>query len=132
MSGVETDDSFKAYIDGEKLDWKSVGHSDRFFYKWRGSTGLKRGKHVLTFIGTPPKMDQIRQLCSVTFHEYGNESEFRANNSLIGIYPTYSRQGTKTFRPTNDFCIMRNMLSHSFCSGMMNRITYESVLKGFG
>lgn len=122
MSGVETNDSFKAFIDGEQLDWKSVGHLDRSFYTWRGNSGLKKGEHTLTFIqGTPPKNSQIRQLCSVTFHEYGNESEFRSNNSLIGIYPTFSRRGTKTFRPTNDFCIMRNMLSHSFCSGKIQK-----------
>lgn len=122
-SGVETNDSFNAFLDGKKLAWTSVGHSDRSFYTWNGSSGLEKGKHSLTFIqGTTPKNDRIRQLCSVTLHEYGNESEFRANSSSIGIYPTWSRRGIKTFRPTNDFCIMRNMLSNSFCSGKIEKI----------
>ena len=35
----------------------------------------------------------------------------------IGAYPTWDIRGFKSLRPTNEFCLMRNMTSRSFCSG---------------
>jgi len=66
---------------------------------------------------TPPKSGQpIRQLCSVTLHEYKAEPDFHFDNNFVGAYPTW-RQGMAKAgnRPTNERCLMRNMTSNVFC-----------------
>jgi len=67
---------------------------------------------------TPPKPgNPIRQLCSVTLHEYQNAPKFHFSEDFVGAYPTW-RQGNSLagYRPTNEKCLMRNMTSVHFCS----------------
>lgn len=119
-SGVPEPDSLEIFLDGEKLPWKSVGHNDRSFYDFgSNSTGLSRGDHTLEFRTVSkrqPNSDVIPQICSVTVHEYGNEQEYRMNNTIISAYPTWSIQNRKTYRPTSSKCLMREMRSKEFCS----------------
>ncbi|KAK9708402.1 hypothetical protein K7432_009661 [Basidiobolus ranarum] len=119
VSGAETDGSFEAYLDGKKLAWKSAGVLDRSFYNWiEQNATLSSGNHVLEFRqGTAPGSGKpIRQLCSVSMYEYAGEPDFHWDNQYINAYPTWSDTKRKTYRPTNEFCLMRNMTSDSFCS----------------
>jgi hypothetical protein len=117
-SGVEIEDSFQVFLDGIKLNWTTVGHLDRAFYSWKGSKGLSKGNHSLEFRqGLPASTKNIRQLCSLALHEYGATNEFESSNTVISAYPTFSLSGKKSFRPTNEGCLMRNMSSTAFCPG---------------
>ncbi|KAJ3330249.1 hypothetical protein HDU91_003638, partial [Kappamyces sp. JEL0680] len=116
-SGVETEGALEAYLDGEQLSWNTSGTLDRAFSTWEG-TDLKMGYHQLVFKqGLPPADDSpIRQLCSITMHEFAAEPAYHKDDpSYIGAFPVWDWVGGKTFRPMNDFCLMRNMSSSSFC-----------------
>lgn len=47
----------------------------------------------------------------------------------IGAYPTFSSRGRKTYRPSNEFCLMRNMTSNALCSGSLINNFFTSVCK---
>lgn len=66
-------------------------------------------------MGNPAPGKPIHQLCSAEMHEYASEPFFHTNSSYVGLFPTFDESGVKTFRPTNEGCLMRNMQSHSFC-----------------
>ncbi|KAJ3413056.1 hypothetical protein HDV05_008577 [Chytridiales sp. JEL 0842] len=118
-SGTESPGSLEVYLDGRRLEWTTSGILDRSFYNWEEDTALTPGLHVLEFrSGFPPanSSSPIRQLCSVTMHEYQAEPEYHFDNSFISTYPTIDFAGTKTYRPTNAGCLMRNMTTPHFCS----------------
>ncbi|KAG0254856.1 hypothetical protein DFQ27_006587 [Actinomortierella ambigua] len=124
-SGVDQDDSMEVYLDGERLDWKSPGGMDRDFSEWFGDKGFSAGPHELEFRqgraydGRTPDEEKdrpIRQLCSVTLHEFAGEDRYRFDNSVISAYPTYDIRKRRTWRPSNEQCLMRNMTSVHLCS----------------
>ncbi|KAF9316010.1 hypothetical protein BG003_002422 [Podila horticola] len=138
-SGVDTDDSFEVYLDGKRLTWTSPGGYDRDFSEWFGDEGFSAGSHVIEFrqgskYDNEPVDDTrpIRQLCSVTMHEFMGEDQYRFDNSIISAYPTYDIIGRKTWRPSNEFCLMRNMTSTHFCSvckeGLWHRLLSKASL----
>ncbi|ORY07477.1 hypothetical protein K493DRAFT_310211 [Basidiobolus meristosporus CBS 931.73] len=139
VSGAEIPNSFAVSLDGESLSWKTSGISDRSFYSWFIERKLAPGRHTLTFTAPIPASPQgpIRQLCSVTLHEYGNEYQYHWDNRYINAYPTFDIRGRKHYRPTNEFCLMRNMSSEDFCSpcqeglwqSFLSRVSFIDELK---
>ncbi|KAG0235517.1 hypothetical protein BGW42_005130 [Actinomortierella wolfii] len=124
-SGVDQDDSLEVYLDGVQLPWKSPGGMDRDFSEWFGDKGFSVGEHELEFrqghaynnrTSDDEKDRPIRQLCSVTLHEFAGEDKYRFDNSVISAYPTYDIRNRRTWRPSNEFCLMRNMTSVHLCS----------------
>lgn len=59
--------------------------------------------------------DIPRMICSIRLHEYGNEDEFHMSDSYVSAYPVWDIYGRKTFRPTSEGCLMRNMTNPQFC-----------------
>jgi len=138
-SGVDTDDSFEVYLDGERLPWTSPGGFDRDFSEWAGENGFSAGSHEIEFRQGAKYDDEepdperpIRQLCSVTMHEFMGEDEYRFDNSVISAYPTYDIKGRKTWRSNHEFCLMRNMASTQLCSickeGLWHRLLSKASL----
>lgn len=118
-SGMEADKSLEVFLNDEKLNWTSPKTLDRTFSTWDG-THLRHGNHSLTFKAGPPASEPgapIRQLCSVTMHEYAQEPDYhRDDTSFIGAFPVWNLgKKEKSYRPMDEFCLMRNMSSHSFC-----------------
>ncbi|ORY37069.1 hypothetical protein BCR33DRAFT_769980 [Rhizoclosmatium globosum] len=118
-SGVETPDSLQVLLDGKKLDWTTSGDLDRHFSDWiNNESGFSEGEHTLEFRqGYPPASPDapIRQLCSVTLHEFGSQEEYHFSPDYIGAFPTFSLSGKKSYRPSHESCLMRNMSSPHFC-----------------
>jgi len=126
VSGIPEEGALIVKLDGQALDWspsKPPGAErpdgstmDRQFYHFEGTT-LSSGTHTVTFESgfAPPSGAPIRQLCSVTLHEFGSDADFNNQEGYIGAYPTWDSSGRKTYRPTNDMCLMRTMESTKFC-----------------
>jgi len=138
-SGVDTDDSFEVYLDGKRLNWTSPGGYDRDFSEWDGEEGFSAGAHEIEFRQGAKYDDEpvdgsrpIRQLCSVTMHEFMGEDQYRFDNSIISAYPTYDLYGRKTWRSNHELCLMRNMASTQFCSickeGLWHRLLSKASL----
>jgi hypothetical protein len=122
VSGMEVNGALNIHLDGQQLNWTSAGSLDRTFYEWESQVGLSKGFHELVFEQALPlasPSSPIRQLCSVSMHEYAKDPLFRKDNAFIGAYPTWDINGRKSYRPTNEGCLMRNMLIPSFCPGFI-------------
>ncbi|DAZ93836.1 TPA: hypothetical protein N0F65_009344 [Lagenidium giganteum] len=117
-SGADTDGSLEITLDGQPLAWTSSGVKDRSFYTWTNTThGLSAGQHKIVVTGHGPFDGKIiQQLCSVDMNEYMDEGEFQMGDEVISAYPTWDGNNRKTFRPNNEKCLMRNMISTKFCS----------------
>ena len=83
VSGVRETSDLVISLDGENLDWESDGSLDRQFYEWN-LEAFSKGEHTLTLsLAKGVKMDTlIKQFCSVSAYEYGDESEFRTVSLL--------------------------------------------------
>jgi hypothetical protein len=124
-SGVDTNDSLNIILDGKPLEWKTNGVKDRTFYTWNSTEGLSAGKHEIIVKSGDNNFDGpiMKQLCHLDLMEYGDENEFQMNNEeVISAYPTWNSFGRKKYRPTNEKCLMRNMLSTKFCN-----VCYENM-----
>lgn len=117
VTAAEKEDALEFLLDGKPLAWKSKGSVDREFYDWRGTAGFRAGKHTLQVRSLKPTANaKIPQMiASVTLHEFGTEDEFKTDNEHYSAYPTWDYLKRKTFRPTNEKCLMRNMTSPTFC-----------------
>jgi len=129
VSGCEVQDSIKIELDGVQIPWTTHESFDRFIEDYISDTPLPAGNHALVFtqLTKPLPGNPIRQLCSVTLHEYAPEPKFHMSNDFIGAYPTW-RQGKVLagYRPMNEKCLMRNMSSRHFCS-----VCYEGMWTRF-
>lgn len=116
LSGMDEPDSFSITLDGKPLEWTSTGIKDRKFFKWHSKEGFSAGSHEIVMQTNTKDTKLGRQLCSLTLHEYKAEDEFQMDdNNAISLYPTWDIRGTKSYRPNNNKCLMRNMASPDFC-----------------
>ncbi|CAL8080671.1 unnamed protein product [Orchesella dallaii] len=117
VSAAGEEDSLEFTLDGEVLPWKTTGYDDREFYEWGANEGLSAGPHSLTVRSKTPSTnpDIPRMICSIRLHEYGTEDEFHSDNSYVSAYPTWNINFRKSFRPTSEGCLMRNMTTTQFC-----------------
>ncbi|KAJ3086718.1 hypothetical protein HK102_012645 [Quaeritorhiza haematococci] len=84
-SGVEIDGALEVFLDGKPLPWKTTGNLDRAFFDWGDeATGLTAGEHVLEIRqGIPANATApIRQLCSLTLHEYDAEPKYLCKEGM--------------------------------------------------
>mmetsp|Transcript_49019 Transcript_49019/g.120095 ORF Transcript_49019/g.120095 Transcript_49019/m.120095 type:complete len:483 (+) Transcript_49019:258-1706(+) len=132
-SGVPNAGDLVARLDGVEL---RVGGAqwglDRSFWVFGSQTeGLTSGTHRLEFMSgsKPGPNDPIQQLCSLTLHEYAAEPDFHWRPEYIGAYPTWSVSGRKTYRPTNEACLMRNMTSTKFAAPCLENMMLRFVGK---
>lgn len=114
-SGVNQPGDLVIKIDGVQLPWSPRRNSvDRFFYEYFNTFPLSKGSHTLTISSGAAPTGAMQQFCSVALYEYG--TNFHFDNNWIGAFPTFNDKGIKTYRPTNEGCLMRNMTRNSFCS----------------
>jgi hypothetical protein len=127
VSAAGEEDSLEFVLDGEVLPWATRGFDDREFYNWYGESGFTNGRHTITVrsktASTNP--DIPRMICSITLHEFGTEEEFHIDNTYVSAYPTWSVSRTKTLRPTNAGCLMRNMTHSEFCPVCKEGMWYQ-------
>ncbi|RHY24256.1 hypothetical protein DYB32_008917 [Aphanomyces invadans] len=135
VTGADTQDAITITLDGKPLEWKTQRTMDRSFSDIISSTeGFTAGDHVLEITGHGSFAGPVaKQLCSVTVLEYGDEDEFKMDDpEYIGMFPTWDINFTKTYRPDNEKCLMRNLTSSQFCNvcqenmwlQFMSRITF--------
>lgn len=115
-SGCPEADSLRVILDGVALEWEGTGSEDRRFYSYYSTSGFSAGTHSLRFEQAfPPSGNFKRQLCSLTLHEYLDEPDFHWDE-YYSAYRTWRQGGALAgYRPTNEYCLMRNMSSPHFC-----------------
>ena len=132
VSGTPNDGDIVVSLDSEPLDWRGAGTLDRTFYTFGDeNAGLSPGTHTLGFaMGTPPGAGEpIRQVCSLTLHEYMGPDLFHWDDDYVGAYPTWNTRLQKTVRPGNELCLMRNMSSNAFCAPCIEGMWHQFLMR---
>ncbi|KAJ1514249.1 hypothetical protein HMI55_004031 [Coelomomyces lativittatus] len=137
LSGFVNDKDLEIRLDGKLLPWKSEGNLDRTFYEWYSTVGFTKGHHdiQINLLNFNLKTKVPTQVCDLSLNEYGDEKECHfslpkenkvmilgdkyakiPNDEYIAAFPTWSYRNQKSYRPTNEYCLMRNMKSNNLCS----------------
>ncbi|GLE05339.1 hypothetical protein PINS_up014352 [Pythium insidiosum] len=121
LTGIRSSSAMSISLDGESLGWTATGVIDRSFYAWTDrDAGFSAGTHELVFDGAEPFSDNgpvAPVVCSVAVVEFMGEDEFKLDDpEYIGIYPTFDVDHVRSYRPSHEKCIMRNVTSTTFCN----------------
>jgi hypothetical protein len=111
-SGIAADEQWRVTLDGEPLPLSSPGHDDRSFYELRLDAGMAAGRHELRVEETG--LDSNNWVSSLTVHEFGEGYHF--DDDYVGAFPLFEEGGRVAgYRPTHAACLMRDMMSPTFC-----------------
>lgn len=110
--GWETPQDVTAKIDGINLALEGAFNLDRNFYSLPPVKDFAAGNHVFQVEENIQDGDNV--LGFAVLFEAASDYDFTKNK--IGAYSTFSDSGSKSYRPTHDSCLMRNMASETFCS----------------
>ncbi|KAL7414016.1 IgA peptidase M64-domain-containing protein [Mrakia frigida] len=129
VAGMRSSKEMLVYLDGKLVEWSIpdgwLGSLDRAWIEVRdpsGLGGLEEGSHELNFVlqsrGLPPlkTKDLVRMICSVEVTEYATKNRFNDGKDFVGTFPTNSLYNTTSYRPTNEYCLMRMVGTPTFCS----------------
>lgn len=117
LSGLPRTSDLNVLLDGTDIGWEprpGVG-VDRWHYDILRDQKLSAGTHNLTFSLGSSAIEGQAQLCSFEIIEYGNPTEFNTDVGNVAAYPTFSMWNGTTYRPTNEGCLMRQVVLPHFC-----------------
>ncbi|PVF99488.1 hypothetical protein CPB86DRAFT_756598 [Serendipita vermifera] len=117
LSGIPRKSDLKILLDNEDVNWtpRPDLKMDRWHYDIPRDQALSAGPHNLTFRLGETAVEGQAQLCSLEIIEYGNSQEFNRAEGNIAAYPTFSMWNGTTLRPTNEGCLMRQVVLPHFC-----------------
>lgn len=110
--GWETAQDVLAKIDNTVLDLKGTFNSDRNFYTIEPVKGFVNSQH--SFSVEEKIKDENNVLGFAELYVAPQDYDFTINK--IGAFATYNEYGSKTYRPTHNSCLMRDMSVTNFCS----------------
>ena len=109
--GWSSPDDVTVTVNGQRIDLGGTYHNDRNFYI---VDGLNVNEKINTLEVKENIQDQDNVLATAYVYTYPKDYNF--NESILASFSTYSESGRKTFRPTHNSCIMRNMMVKHFCA----------------
>lgn len=111
-----------AYLDGNSLPYYGTYTRDRSFFDLGNLTSVEPGNHELRFHENTADGDNVLAFAQVLALAPGYDK----GRSTLAAYATFDDFGYKTYRPTHDNCLMRNMLVRHFCA-----VDQENMWKKF-
>ena len=112
LSGLAGPSAYGVYLDGVPLEEQTLPTEDRSFVDFRLTEPFSKGNHVLEVKALRPKGNEY--VSSMTIHEYANDP--LAAPDTIGAFPVFGpSRDVRGYRPTDERCLMRNMLHPDFC-----------------
>jgi hypothetical protein len=113
MSGLAGPGAYDVLLNNEPLESPVLPTSDRTFVDLPLAEPLPAGEHTLEIKAN--RSSATPYVSSITVHEYGFDPD--ANPDFIGAFPVFDPQlKIAGYRPTNEGCLMRNMMHPWFCS----------------
>ncbi|MBK9293837.1 MAG: hypothetical protein IPM57_05230 [Oligoflexia bacterium] len=109
--GWATPNDVSVYFDNKPLPLQGEFHNDRNFYQIGPIQGFTPGEHTLVFKENVADGDNVLAFSNV----YALSPDYDFTPGRIGSYATFDVNGRKSFRPTHNSCLMRNMLTPHFC-----------------
>lgn len=109
--GFDTKDDVELLIDGKPVAYDGLFNYDRNFY--RVEMPLAPGKHTVTFREKAHDGNNVLSKVNV----YALPKDFPTDKSIVGAFGNYREGGSPAgFRPTQEDCLMRDMMLRHFCS----------------
>lgn len=108
--GWSTEDDVHVFIDGQKHNLVGEFTNDRSFFNV--DTALSAGSHLIEAREQMNDKDNVLAFIRI----FALPSNIIKEKGHIGAYATFDELGNKSYRPTFDTCIMRDMTSDEFCS----------------
>jgi hypothetical protein len=114
-SGFDKSGYLRITLDGQVVPFRDPESSDRTFIDIDLPQGFGAGEHQLTFASAGNDSERKHHwLSSITVHEYAND--FPEPEGLTSAFPVFNQsRSVAGYRPTNESCLMRNMLHPHFC-----------------
>jgi len=109
--GWQTLDDVEILLDGRPLVIEGKGTQDRSFFKTKLVQDLSAGSHTLEIREVRQDGDNV--LAFANLYAYEADYDFQGG---VGAFMTYDTNGSLSYRPTHEHCLMRNMLYEFFCS----------------
>jgi hypothetical protein len=99
-------------LNGASIAYDGIFHDDRSFFDV--DMGLRSAGEQLSLSIQERVDDRDNVLGFALAYAYPESYDFTADK--IGAFSSYDNWGSKTYRPTHDGCLMRDMLKPHFCS----------------
>ncbi|MFN3454835.1 MAG: M64 family metallopeptidase [Pseudobdellovibrio sp.] len=99
------------YLNGQKLELPGDFHNDRNFYIL-DNVNVRAGQNTLDV--KENKSDNDNVLATASIYSYPQNYNFTPDTTAS--FATYDSSGRKSYRPTHNSCLMRNMMLKHFCS----------------
>lgn len=109
--GWETLEDVEILLDGQPLVIQGHGTNDRSFFTTKLVQDLSPGSHTLEIAEKVHDGDNV--LAFADLYAYEADYDFSGG---VGAFMTYDENGTLSYRPTHQQCIMRDMLYEFFCA----------------
>lgn len=109
--GWSSPDDVYVYVNGQKLNLGGSYHNDRNFYVL-DNLETQLGNNNLEIKENIADDDNI----IATAFLYAYPQGFNFLKDVTAAFATYAEFGRKTYRPTHDGCLMRNMTLSYFCA----------------
>jgi hypothetical protein len=109
--GWQTPEDVHVYFDGQKVDLAGKFTYDRSFLSFVLPQSPAPGRHQLEVRENISDGDNMLAFAVI----YAQPPGFNTTADEIGAFATFDSQGTKSYRPTHETCLMRDMTSVDFC-----------------
>jgi hypothetical protein len=109
--GWETLEDVEILLDGRPLVIEGHGTNDRSFFNTKLVQDLSPGAHTLEIREVVNDGDNV--LAFANLYAYEADYDFTGG---VGAFKTYDENGSLSYRPTHQQCIMRDMLYEFFCA----------------
>ena len=109
--GWSSPDDVYVYVNGQKLNLGGTYHNDRNFYVL-DNLSTQLGDNTLEIKENVADGDNV----IATAFVYSYPAGFNFTKNVVAAFATYADWGRKSYRPTHDGCLMRNMTLTHFCA----------------
>ena len=109
--GWSSPDDVYVYVNGQKLNLAGTYHNDRNFYVL-DNLSTQLGDNTLEIKENVADGDNV----IATAFVYSYPAGFNFTKNVVAAFATYADWGRKSYRPTHDGCLMRNMKLTHFCA----------------
>ncbi len=111
-SGVGEEGALSVTLNGQPIEFNTPESDDRHFHTVEFPSGFSAGENQFRF--EEKISDGNNWVSNLSVHEYA--ADFNFDPDFIGAFPVHDRDSRVAgYRSNNETCLMRNMLSTSFC-----------------
>jgi len=99
-------------LNGTEMNYDGIFHKDRSFFKFAPTTVQPGSSYQLKIAERVKDGDNVLGFALA----YAMPANYNFSYGKIGAFASYSAYGAKSYRPTHDSCLMKDMLRESFCA----------------